>query len=141
MDEDYLHISIFVEFYGAYPSTFKSSFLFDLENGELVNANQLFLSDRMEELVQMCDSRLQENIMAKMEENRELYQMDSEHHMYSGHHFTMHDLGSAGINEEGMVFEYQFGFPHMMLAAEPSGVIFLTWDELEGFLLTGVRRN
>ncbi len=141
LDQEYLHISIFVEFYGAYPSTFKSSFLFDLENGEPVNTDELFLSERMDELVLLCDSILQENILTKMEENLELYQMDSEHHMYGEHHFTTDDLGSAGINEEGMVFEYQFGFPHVMLAAEPSGVIFLTWDELEGFLQPGVRRN
>jgi hypothetical protein len=141
LDREYLCISIFVEFYGAYPSTFKHSFLFDLENGEPVNTDELFLSERKDELVLLCDSILQENIQTEMEENLELYQMDSDDHMYSEHHFAMDDLGSAGMTGEGMVFEYQFGFPHAILAAEPSGVIFLTWDELEGFLQPGVRRN
>lgn len=135
MDQDYLDISISVEFYGAYPSTFVSSFLFDLESGELVGSDELFQPEKMDDLIQLCDSRLQENIQVKIAEYSEIYQREREHH------FARENLSSAGIREDGMVFEYQFGFPHVLLAAEPSGVIFLTWDEMEGFILPGVRRE
>ena len=135
MDGDYLDISVFVDFVGAYPSTFKSSFLFDPGTGEPVLPEALFLPDRRGELVLLCDSILQENIRIKNDEAPSLYETGEEYH------FSERDLNSAGIREEGIVFEYQFDYPHVLLAAEPSGVVHLTWEELNGFLLPGVRRN
>jgi len=135
MDNEYLDLSITMEFYGAYPSTFVSSYLFNLENGELVRETGLFRPEMMDELVQLCDSLLQENIRRKQEEEGDLFHTDRDHH------FSRDDLGSAGMRENGLVFEYSFGYPHVILAAEPSGVIFLTWEELENYVLPGVPRN
>jgi len=135
MDEDYLDISIEVEFLGAYPSAMETSFLFSLLSGELVLPGSLFIPERMQDLVELCDGKLQENINIKMEEDQELASVIQEHH------FAMDDLGSAGIREDGMIFRYDFGFPHVIKAAEPSGMIRLGWDELRGFLLPGVARN
>ena len=134
MDEDYFDISIYWEFVGAYPSGNEISMLFSLEDGSRVSPNDLFLVDNLDELVYLCEKKLQENILQKISEDPPLYED------FYDHHFTADDLGSVGIRENGIHFEFMFYYPHAILAAEPSGDIFFTWDEIREFLLPGVAR-
>lgn len=134
MDEDYFDISIYWEFVGAYPSGNEISMLFSLEDGRRISPNDLFLMDKVDELVYLCEKKLQENILQKISEDPVLYEDSYDHH------FTADDLGSVGIRENGILFQYMFYYPHAILAAEPSGDIFFTWDEIREFLLPGIAR-
>lgn len=134
MDEEYFDISIYWEFVGAYPSGNEISMLFSLEDGTRVSPNDLFQMENSDELVYLCEKKLQENILQQISEDPVLNE-----NIYD-HHFTADDLGSVGIRETGILFQYMFYFPHAILAAEPSGDIFFKWDEIETFLLPGVAR-
>ncbi len=134
MDEDYLDISIFWEFVGAYLSGNEISMLFSLEDGTRISPKDLFHMGNSDELVYLCEGKLQQNILQEITEDPPLFENSYDDH------FTADDLGSVGIRETGILFKYMFYYPHAMLAAEPSGDIFFTWDEIEIFLLPGVAR-
>ncbi len=134
MDEDYLDISIFWEFAGAYLSGNEISMLFSLEDGTRVSPKDLFHMENSDELVNLCEEKLLRNILQEIIEDPPLYENSYESH------FTADDLGSVGIRETGILFKYMFNYPHAMLAAEPSGDIFFTWEEIQEFLLPEIAR-
>jgi hypothetical protein len=134
MDMSYLDISITVETLGAYPSSMVFNFLFSLSNGERITSADLFRSDKITDLIRLCDGRLQENI------TRELASDPLQAYAVDECHFTAEWLDEVGMSSEGIVFHYDFQYPHMIEAAEPDGELFFTWEELNGFLLPGVSR-
>jgi hypothetical protein len=48
--------------------------------------------------------------------------------------FGLEDLDHFTIGDGGLTFLYDFGFPHVIEALEPSGEYFFSWAELAGFL-------
>jgi len=133
-DAEFLDIQIIVETLGAYPSSNVQNFLFSLTTGEEVTAGNLFLQKRLPEVVELCEYRLRGNIVRKCEEDPDLLSSLEEYH------FTEVWLDRVGMRSEGLVFHYDFQFPHAMLAGEPEEELFFTWDELDGYLLPGIRR-
>ena len=55
-------------------------------------------------------------------------------HLFTGKRFTINDLDGFAIDETGVRFGYQYGFPHVIKALEPDGVFSFTWQELSPFI-------
>jgi hypothetical protein len=119
-DPQYLDLEITVETLGAYPSSMVFRYLFNLETGEEVTPGDLFVPETIPELIQLCDSMLQERI-----QNETGYECV----------FAEENLGSMGMRREGMVFHYDFNYPHAATAAEPDGELFFSWSDINRFLL------
>ena len=81
------------------------------------------------ELAAILDGMLQENI----DETRRTWD-DLDSGMYDGFTFTVEDLEKFSIVEDGIWFHYDFGFPHIALAAEPEGDLFMPAEEILPFL-------
>ena len=124
MDTEYLDLTITVETVGAYPSSMVFHYLFDLDSGEEVVPEDIFLQERIPDLVKLCDRELQSRIDNGTEEE---------------YIFTEGDLKQIGIRRGGIVFHYDFHFPHVIAASEPDGELFFYWDEMNEFLVTEVR--
>jgi hypothetical protein len=139
-----LDITIRIDFVGAYPSTFEHYFSFDASTGERLGIGDLILDGKLEDLAGILDTQLQENIQAAVE----VYCLGPDGlapDLYSSGRFEAADLESFSILEDGIEFHYEFGFPHMILAAEPEGEIFLSFEEIGTFLdpeglLAGIAR-
>jgi hypothetical protein len=128
-----LDITITTEFIGAYMSTERRFFCFDASTGGLLSISDLLADSRKAELVGILDAMLQENIEAA----KEIYcngPDDPGCDMYSGYEFTEEYLDRFSIVEDGIWFHYDFGFPHVALAAQPEGELFLSAAEMEPFL-------
>lgn len=126
-----LDITVTTDFYGAYPSTDEHLFRFDTSTGERLAMRDLLDDDREAELAGILDGMLQENI----ETARRTYcDGDDDSGMYDGYAFGVEDLDRATIVEDGVWFRYDFGFPHVALAAEPEGGLFLSSRQMEPFL-------
>jgi len=119
-DSQYLDLEITVETLGAYPSSMVFRYLFNLETGEEVTPGDLFVPETIPELIQLCDNMLQERI-----QNETGYECV----------FAEENLGSMGMRRGGMVFHYDFNYPHAATAAEPDGELFFPWGDLNRFLL------
>ncbi len=124
MNEEYLDIHITVETLGAYPSQMVFDFLFNLETGKEVSAEDLFMEERITELVKFCDQELQNRVTDEIEEEFT---------------FAETDLNELGMRRGGIVFHYDFNFPHATAAMEPDGELFFSWDDLNEFLLPEAR--
>ncbi|MCD6587631.1 MAG: hypothetical protein J7K88_03675 [Candidatus Fermentibacteraceae bacterium] len=124
-DPQFLDLEITVETLGAYPSSMVFRYLFDLETGEEVTPNDLFVPETLPELIQLCDSMLQERI-----------------HNETGDEFvfTEENLKNVGMRRGGIVFHYDFNYPHASAAAKPDGELFFPWSEVNQFLLPQHRR-
>ena len=51
--------------------------------------------------------------------------------------FGADDLNRFRLDEKGVTFVYDFGFPHVSEALEPSGEYFLSWEELRPYVEPG----
>ncbi len=124
-DAEYVDLTITVETLGAYPSSMVFNYCFNLDTGEEVIPEDMFMEDRIPDLVQMCNSELQNRIGSEIEEEFT---------------FTVENLNQLGIKRGGIVFHYDFGFPHSTIALEPDGELFFYWSDLNEFLLPEARR-
>ena len=124
MSPKHLDLTITVETLGAYPSQMVFNFLFNLETGEEVSAEDLFMEQRVTELVKLCDHELQNRITDEIEDE-----------------FTFNEtnLNQLGMRRGGIVFHYDFNFPHINAAMEPNGELFFSWDDINEFLLPEAR--
>ncbi len=128
-----LDITITTDFVGAYPSTAYYYFCFDASTGERLRAADILDPDRFDELVSILDAMLQENIGEAAAHCCEEADgvPDS---IYEGYRFTIDNLEAFTVSEDGVWFHYDFGFPHVIEAAEPDGELFLPVAEISPFL-------
>ena len=120
----------------AYPDTQHRHFTIDLRRGVVVKASDVFISDKMAQLATLVDARLQQepkestpgilaggDIAAK--DLRDLHDALK---------FEIENLNDFEVKNDGLVFLYDAGFPHVIQAIEPDGHYHFTYKELKPFL-------
>jgi len=132
VDTDLIDITITVDFLGAYPSTFDYYFTFDAGTGERLVAGDLFLDDKIDDLVALLDLHLQRNIEIRKRQNTVVLEDDGQVTELD-QDFVREDLEDFTVMPDGMIFRHDFGFLHAILALEPEGEIFLEWEILAEF--------
>ncbi len=116
---------------GAYPSSYSTYYNFDLTTGDSITNEKLLRPDKINELVQYCDKILQQRISdAKKQDNCD----DMITEQLEGKKFTKESLANFFITEDDFVFVYFFGFPHVILGAEPDGQIKISKAEMKKYL-------
>lgn len=128
-----LDITITTEFVGAYPSTERHYFCFDASTGERLGAEDILDPRQFDELVSILDAMLQERIGEAVLRCCEDGDGVPEE-IYEGYGFTVEDLECFTVAGDGIWFHYDFGFPHVIEAAEPDGELFLPVGEITPFL-------
>lgn len=117
---------------GAHLSYNQEYYTFDVRTGKRLGAQDLFVAERMMELAAFVNNRLQENIDATKEEiGEDLGEIPMLSHDYT---FTESNLESFSIDDSVVTFHYRFDFPNAFRAAEPSGEIRISYDQLRPFL-------
>lgn len=124
IDAELIDLTITVETLGAYPSSMVFNYCFNLDTGEEIVPEDLFMEDRIPDLVQMCNAELQNRTGSEIEEEFT---------------FTVENLKQLGIKRGGIVFHYDFNFPHAIAALEPDGELFFFWDQMNEYLLPEAR--
>jgi hypothetical protein len=130
-----LDITLSVDFLGAYPSTFDYYVNLDTVTGFRLTRDDLFDIGLQDDLANLLDGMLRERI----DEAIRIYceGADEDAWMYQGYSFTEENLGALSMGPDGVVFHYDFGFPHVAAATEPDGELFLDYDTLEPYLAEG----
>jgi hypothetical protein len=127
-----LDISFFIETIGAYPDSHYKHYQIDLARGELIKIDQIMNFDKLNELVALCDLKLQNNIRTNI---KNLKQKDISLLPNEEYSFKVENLDEFTINEKGITFYYNFGFPHVIKSLEPKSSIALSYEELNDFIL------
>jgi hypothetical protein len=129
------HILAITFSWNAYFAGHEKALAFDLRDGSLIKPQDLFLDDKIPDLVKLIDQKLQaelQQMIRDYEGSRDIqYVWKAENAPLK---ITPDDLAEFAINDKGITFFYDPHFGHRAAWAEPEGRYFFTYGELKSFL-------
>jgi hypothetical protein len=136
-----LTLAITEETMGAYPSMIVLTDTFDLQTGKKIGAEAL-RSDQRAALARLLDKRVHDAWKAKKQELAKAPVKEGEcgpdvangFMDGSGPSFTVAMLDGVAATKDGLTFDFDFGFPHVVLACSPSVDLSLSWKEASAFV-------
>jgi hypothetical protein len=116
---------------GAYVSGYTKHVAVNLETGNVIRLDDMFKPLALGMLAQRLDGRLQAEIKAKIAQIKVDDPQFSETSLFANHRFRIRNLEKFSISAQGVTFYYDYGFPHVALAYEPSGRFLMPFSELQ----------
>lgn len=126
-----LDLTITHETMGAYPDSYAAHFLFDVATGKALKGADLLAADQLPALAAALDQRLQAELTEARQSNPDCVSEDDD--PYQGQ-FGVDHLQDVGLTDGGVVFTYDYDFPHVIQACEPGGVFSMTFAEIKPYL-------
>jgi len=117
---------------GAYPSSFNKHRLVNLKTGKVVKAADVFKRESLSTIATMVNKAMQAEVKQAIA-NGDKEGADLREQLKNQRFQTRH-LDSFTISNKGITFLYDFGFPHVILALQPSGKYFLSYNQLKAHI-------
>ena len=117
---------------GAYPSSSNKHRLVNLKTGKVVKAADVFKRESLSTIATMVNKAMQAEVKQAIA-NGDKEGADLRDQLKNQRFQTKH-LDSFMISDKGITFLYDFGFPHVILALQPSGKYFLSYNQLKAHL-------
>ncbi len=133
-----LSVALSIEGSGAYPSGSTKYVVVNTSTGTIVRPSDIFTNTKglLAILTRMKDDEVKKTIAdlkadpeTKDDDVSVLFSDSEEYHKVS--------LDEFHIDEKGVVFHHDYGFPHVAQGIQPTGEFFLTWAELKPFIKSG----
>ena len=118
---------------GAYPSQFVRHRSVNLTTGSVLRAHDLFTTEALGLIALAVDKQLQDAIKVKVSKLGTPNTEDIDPSIYKSHRFRIKHLNDFTITPSGILFHYEFGFPHVLIAAEPKGDFLMTYAQLKSY--------
>lgn len=136
-----LDISLRMDGSGAYPDFSTKNLVINLKTGELVKFADVFRSEMLDSLAEMVGKKLEaekKEIYERIEEEKEATKEDKDSlkEQVGALKFTAENFAEFSVNDKGVTFLYDAGFPHVIQALEPAGRYFFSYNELKPFIKT-----
>ncbi len=133
-----LSISLTIQGTGAYPSSSTRYIVVNTAKGTRVSPVDIFTnsSGLIAKLVKMKDAEI-EKTKAELKNDPETKDEDLSGMFVDAESYHKVKLDEFEIDENGVIFHHDYGFPHVAEALEPAGEFFLTWRELKPFIKGG----
>jgi hypothetical protein len=124
---------------GAYPDSQQKHLAINLRNGQLIKANSVFKPESLDRLAKIVDDKLQAEIAVTLKEVSQDQSIDAEEkksvpELFERLKIEVKDLDDFSIDDKGITFIYDAGFPHVIQAYQPVGRYHFTYAELSEFL-------
>jgi hypothetical protein len=124
---------------GAYPDTQRKHLAINLKTGRQIKAADIFKHDSLDKLAALVNKKLQAEIKETLGEVAQDKDYDAEEkkgisEMFENLKFEAKDLDNLSINDKGITFLYDAGFPHVAQALQPVGEYFFSYAELAPYL-------
>ncbi len=119
---------------GAYPSGSSKVVVVDTRTGNRVTPAAVFRN--LPGLAATINKSLKKEIakaIVEIRSDKQNEEPDPED-LFASSRFTVSDLDGFLVDEKGVTFNYDYGFPHVIKALEPDGVFSFTWAELRPFI-------
>ncbi len=132
-----LDVLISMEGSGAYPSVTNRYFVVNTKSGSRVRPVDVFTN--LAALASKAKAKQKAEVRktkAELKADPEAADFDASEY-FNNAKFMSKDLNEFSVSEKGVTFRYDYGFPHVALAYQPSGEYFFTWKELRPFIKKG----
>ena len=132
-----LAIDLTMEGSAAYPDGSTKSVVVDTKTGARVTPAMSFTD--LAGLVAMVKQEQAKEIIKAIEaikKDPEVGDTDPAT-LFESSDYTPEDLDWFSLDENGVVFKYDYGFPHAIQAWQPAGEFFFTWEQLKPFIKPG----
>ena len=129
-----LVITLSISGSGAYPDQAFKTVAVDLKTGDRITAAQAFRNPTgLVELNKKKQKIEIEKAIKELREDPEEKDTDPAD-VFNEEAFTAENLDEFSINDNGITFIYNYGFPHVIKALEPEGRYNFTWSEVSKFI-------
>ncbi|MBX9720657.1 MAG: hypothetical protein K2X81_04630, partial [Candidatus Obscuribacterales bacterium] len=122
---------------GAYPSGFSKYTVINTSTGKILSAKDVFLESSLKTLKEMIHKKLQANGNEQLKESGvddPGYRNQLKQDIAESLKTNPIELSAYEISEQGITFKFDWGFPHVILAFEPSGDCFFSFSELKPYI-------
>ena len=129
-----LTITLSVEGSGAYPSMYSKTVVVDLKTGNRITPQSAFTN--LTGLAAKAKSAQKVEIEKSIEEikadpeNKDFESFDQ----FEEADFKVEHLDEFSVDDKGVTFIYDYGFPHVIQALQPEGKYFFSWTEIKPFI-------
>ena len=145
----FLNLLFYMEGTGAYPWTVTQSIVINYETGDLIGIEDIFNEHSLERLASIINefvqldlrkASLQEKYIGEnpLESDLELNGIEENINWIEkrfGHDtVNVENIRDFSLNEYGITFIYDFGFPHVIKALEPEGHYYFEYSSLIHFI-------
>jgi hypothetical protein len=131
-----LDITLTVEGTGAYPSAYSKTVVVDVQTGNRVKPIDVFTN--LAGLAEKCKKAQQAEIkQAIIDIKKDSPEEENPAELFKESNFTVKNLTEFTINDKGITFIYDYGFPHVIQALQPAGTYFFSWAQLKPFVKSG----
>lgn len=128
-----LGVTLWLSGSGAYPSVNSKPVIVNLKNGERVTARNVFL--KLTELAAKVKKTQREEVKkAIVDIKKENPEEENPATLFENTNYSVKNLDEFSIDDKGITFWYDYGFPHVILALQPEGRYFFTWTQLKPFI-------
>jgi hypothetical protein len=131
--DNILDLTYLVSGSAAYPSGFEKHVSVSLKTGKVLRARDLFKAEGFAAIVQTIEPMMQQEILQKIAEFQK-EDPDINENLFSKHHFQSKNVEDFIIGKTGVTFLYNFDFPHVIIAAEPSGAYLIPYSKLTRYI-------
>jgi hypothetical protein len=127
-----LDITFFQSGVGAYPDTQVEHRIINLKTGALLKAADVFKSSSLDALVKLVEGAMRAELRGQIKKyGRDEDAANRLKETLQEAKFGMENLDNFSVNNTGVIFLYDFGFPHVFKALEPSGRYFFSYERLK----------
>jgi hypothetical protein len=131
-----LDITLTVEGSGAYPSTYNKTVVVDIQTGNRVKPVDVFTN--LAGLAANCKKSQQAEVkQAIVDIKKDNPEEENPADLFKESNFTAKNLDEFTISDKGVTFIYDYGFPHVIQAWQPSGEYFFSWAQLKPYIRRG----
>lgn len=120
----------------AYPDTHHQHFTIDLRRGTVVKAADVFETGKLDQLAGIVNEKLQQELKDSTPQILKSGDISANdlRDLYDPLKFGVEHLDNFEVTNEGLVFLFDAGFPHVIKALEPDGRYRFSYQELKPFL-------
>jgi len=134
-----LDITFTQEGVAAYPDSQEKHLAINLRTGALIKATDVFKRESLAKLATLVDGKLQAEMKATIEEVNQDKTIDADEkksvpELYEGLKIEVKNLDDFSIDDKGITFLYDAGFPHVVQAYQPAGEYRFSYAELRPYL-------
>ena len=124
---------------GAYPSEHHINLVIDVTNGKLLKIRDVFKNrDQLYKMIEKAHQVEIKNVISKVnaqlnDQSRIYYSVEFLINQSKNFH-SIYEIEKFTVSDKGVTFLFDYNFPHIAKADEPSGRYFFTWKQLKPFL-------